>query len=454
MSGQIGPYGPNQNAPGGKPFPDVNEDQIEAAGGKVSAAAESLVTARRQVQYAALSTAWTSPSARPAWDDALDARENDVKIGHAVLSDIGDAMVKAAGYLRELRATYNQATEYLETNPDPSISPQDATMQHGMLVVAPSKPDPKAVAEYETVKRLRANTATEARSVLDFLGTQFTNASAVTFATPPTTPVKAVTPAGLVVPIVPGLGAPTGALFANGVPIWLTRGNNFEKDVLRQLGLSGSPKMFYRPPDDENLPSDYPRTRILGMPRGTFPDSTKADVLEIKSGTTEIGGKDPQIRAELELSERTGKPLNLIVEQQTDVDRGLRDEIESRGGAIYEKIPGEPGIFRDRGTGDLVRLQGAQGPNHDQLGRTPLTPEETRHVHETLRSNYAPAQDTSPPAQTEPYVTQQQLDHAYADNPDAEPPAPGVAPEEPVGPAEPVDPDLPELPDIFEDVIP
>lgn len=451
MSDGLGPLSPNQHAPGGKPFPDVHEDQIEAAGNKVSAAAESLVAARRQVHSAAVSTAWTSPSARPAWDAALDARESDVSVGHAVLSDIGDTMVTAAGYLRELRGTYNQAVFYLATNPDPSVS-QDAGGGMGSLATPIAKPDPKAVAEYEAVKRLRDNTATEARSVLDALGTQFSHASAVTFATPPTTPVNAVTPAGLVVPIVPAFGAPTGALFANGMPFQFPRGVNFEKGVLNDLGVSGLPKRFYRPPDDANLPANYPRTRILGKPRGSFPDSDKADVLEIKSGISKVSVRDPQIQAELELAKRTGRPFNLIVEEQTEVSKAdIRTINTQTGGSVYEQVPGQTNVYRDRLTGDLVHLQGAQGPDHDQLGRTPLTPDETRRVEEALRSNNAPPQSSAPPSQADPYVTQQQLDNAYADNPDAEPPAPGVVPEDPAGPAEPVDPELPEFP--FEGLI-
>lgn len=229
---------------------------------------------------------------------------------------------------------------------------------------------------------------------------------------------------------------------------------NFEKYLRTNLGVARFPKKLYRPPDDKNLPSNYPRTKGKGMPRGTFPDSDRAGVLEIKSGTTKVGINDPQIRAELELAKRTGRPFNLIVEEQTEVDRAdIRAINRMTGGSVYDAIRGEPNVYRDRLTGDLVRLQGAQGPNHDQLARTPLTPDETRRIEENLRSNNAPPQSSAPPPQDQPYVTQQQLDDAYANNPDAEPPAPAVAPEDPVGPAEPAEPELPEFPDIFEGLI-
>ncbi|MEP9382450.1 hypothetical protein [Nocardioides sp. KR10-350] len=439
-----------------QPFPDVTEDQIEAAGHKFSTAAGSMVGAKRGVHGATASRAWQSPTARPAWDDALEARESDLKIAHAVLDDLGDAMVKTAGYLRELRATYDQATFYLMTTPDPRVAPP-ATSLKDLMVPPAFKPDQKAVAEYEAVERMRDGAASDARFVLDQLGVQLSNASAVTFADPPTDPVHAVSDVGAVVPLGPAFGAPKGALFANGVPIQFGRGNKFESDILKELGLDKFPKSLFRPANDDDLPSDYPFTKSGRLPRGSFPDSRFADILEIKSGTTQINATDPQIRAELELANREGRPLNLVTESQTPVDEDLSSEIERTGGSVYDKVPGEPGVYYDRGTGEYVRLEGAQGPDSRDLGRTPLSPEETRDVQTRVHNQPPEQPETSPPQQEAPYVTQDELDKAWKDDPGGEPVAPGKpGVEEPGMPEEPEMPEMPELPEMpeFPEIIP
>ena len=103
----------------------------------------------------------------------------------------------------------------------------------------------------------------------------------------------------VIYPLAPAFGAPSGAVFANGVPIQFPKGQAFEKAVLRDLGISNQSKDFYRPTPDEADEFNLPFTKSGNLARGTFPDSTKAGLLEIKSGSsTEINMSSDQLQVQ------------------------------------------------------------------------------------------------------------------------------------------------------------
>lgn len=76
-----------------KAFPDVDPDQIEAAGRRFHSAASDLGTAQRSVRSVVGTRSWRSPEARPAWDSALIARASDIANADEVLTHVGNVLL-------------------------------------------------------------------------------------------------------------------------------------------------------------------------------------------------------------------------------------------------------------------------------------------------------------------------------------------------------------------------
>ena len=196
-----------------------------------------------------------------------------------------------------------------------------------------------------------------------------------------------------IIPIAPAFGAPSGAVFANGVPVQFPIGRAFEAQILRILGISGDAKSFFRP--DANGNYGLPRTASGRLYRGTFPDSMRGGLLEIKSGTTEITMNMPQMKVQQFIARQLGMKWNMVVSEDTPVNDDVVDAVARTGGGVYRQLPGQSDVFRDARTGQLVRLTGGGGVTGQDLTPQPLTPEEAHQISVAERAGTGGRTDRS-----------------------------------------------------------
>jgi hypothetical protein len=463
-------------------FPDVDPGEIESAGHQFQTASSSLSTAASSVRGVAGTSSWRSPSAKPAWDSAVEARASDIGNAHDVMTHVGNVLRTAGSELAKAKSEYDAAKFMMLIYPDPRAG--SITGSASDLLLNPLRPapavDPEALRQYEAQVRKANDAVDDAEYVLALCARELMAVSTgVTFAPLPTGGApRAVDPGTFaIIPFAPAFGAPSGALFANGIPVPLAKGRAFETQILKELGITGS-KNFFRPDKYGNY--NLPRTRSGTLYRGTFPDSMRGGVLEIKSGTTEISIGSPQIRLQLWVARTLNQPYNLITDSDTQVDPALLKATQGTGGSVYSRVPGNESTFYDRNTGEYVRLQGGTGPDADQLARTPITQEEAARISAAVRSQVEstskglggiitgggsePA-EPSLPGPSSPYVTEQEYDEAWSKadiSPEGDTPLPGMPEEEvpgapleepiepmPIEPVEPIEPIIP-----FEEIIP
>jgi hypothetical protein len=187
----------------------------------------------------------------------------------------------------------------------------------------------------------------------------------------------------------------------------------------------------------------------------------RADMLEIKSGTTEITMNNPQIKVQEFIARQLGTRWNIITEKDTPVSEEVVNAVQATGGSIYSRVPGEDSVFYDQIHNEYVRLTGGSGSSGQELSAEPLTPQETAQieaqVREELRLKFelqGSGGDSDQPTvegPSQPYVTQQQYDQAWSKadiSPSGDTPLPGEPAEnvpgeplEPTGPIEPVEPE-------------
>ena len=220
-----------------KPFPDVDPDAIEGAGHSFQQAAGQLSSAASQVQAAAATHSWSSPSARPAWDSTLDARRADISNAREVMSHIGNVLRTTGAELARAKATYQAVQlDIMWFHPDPRVG--SVTSLDGLLMPDPKPVDPQALAEYEAQVRKANQAVDDAEYVLALCARELLSVSnGVAFAPLPSGGAPpAVDPKTLaILPFAPAYGAPSGAIYVNGV--WLPRGRAFEAQILRELGI-------------------------------------------------------------------------------------------------------------------------------------------------------------------------------------------------------------------------
>ncbi len=397
-----------------EPFPDVDEDQIDAAGKAFHSSVSKLTSAGSKLSAAAATTTWQADAARPAWDSAITARQGDVAGASEVLGYVGDVLRSTAGAVREAHHQWAAAMAYLMyvfEYPDPPADPSDQQ-------------------QYQAYEKMGNDAVSDANYALALCASQLIKVTnGVNFPSVPSdAPGSAVASSSqgfTIFPLAPAFGAPAGAIFANGIPVQFTKGVNFESSVLRDLGIGQSSKDFFRPDSSGNY--NLPRTKSGSLYRGTFPDSTEADELEIKSGTTEIT-ESPQISVQLWVAKQLGIPYQMIVSKDTPVDPDLLAKVTATGGSVYSKVP-DSDLYYDHGTGQYVKLQGGAGASGKSLESTPVNqadidkiPAETRSQIESKAPYVAkpPAStDDGLPGSSEPYVTQQQYDQEWGEVPDA-----------------------------------
>ena len=104
-----------------QPFPDVDPDAITNAGSQFQQASTHLSTAGSTVQSVAGTTAWTSTSARPAWDSALAARRADIANAQSVTEHIGNVLRTTGADLARLKTDYGNAVFMMTIDPDPRV---------------------------------------------------------------------------------------------------------------------------------------------------------------------------------------------------------------------------------------------------------------------------------------------------------------------------------------------
>jgi hypothetical protein len=444
-----------------KQFPNVDPDQIEGAGHSYQQAAAELTSAAGRVRATAGTHSWTSSSARPAWDSTLAARTADISNAHEVMTHIGNVLRMTGAELARAKSRYQSVQlNILLFDPDPRAGSE--TSLGGLLSPDPKPVDPQALAAYEAQVRKANQAVDDAEYVLALCARELLSVSeGVAFAPMPSGAPTAVDPKTFaIIPLAPAFGAPSGAIYANGVPIQFVRGQKFEAQILRQLGISDQAKQFFRPNADGEY--ELPRTKT-GLYRGTFPDSMRAGLLEIKSGQTEISMNMPQIQVQRFIAEKLGIPWNLITERDTPVDPEVIDGIRASGGSIYSPEPGDDGVYYDRLNDQYVRLSGGTGPTASDLQVDPLTPDETAAMQSQIAANERLEHNlgglgggNDPPTvegPSQPYVTEQQYDDAWANanvSPDGDTPLPGTPEEQtPGGTLEPGDP-LPVEPEPIE----
>lgn len=446
-----------------QPFPDVDEDRIRLAAREVSGVVDLLVSARRRVATVGGSDSWRSPSARPSWDAALEQRAADLGAAREVSAHLRDVLTTAASQLSTYRGEYEAALFQVQLMGDPTRQ-FDPTLGGLLPGARPEPPDPGLVAAYERLVQRCNDIVADAEVCLALCASEMlAMTTGVSFAdpAPPIEFTPAVGPDRIIFPFGPAFGAPTSAIYVNGVPIHLTRGKAFEAAVLRELGITHEAKSFFRPDADGNY--NLPRTRGGRLYRGTFPDSMRLGVLEIKSGTTPITARAPQIRVQLWVARTLGREFNLVVSPRTPVEPALVRLAAGTGGSVYYAVQGN--TYYDVAEGRYVRLAGE--PHQE---RTPLTDEEVarlpRKVKEAIEritrnrppgpggTGGAGGSGSGPrPAGSSPYLTQAEYDQGRAAiGPDGlrhysasgiRPPTP--APQLPTGPILPL-PGLPALP--------
>ena len=455
-----------------KQFPDVDPDAIEGAGHSFQQAAGQLAGAAGGVRAVAGTRAWTSSSARPAWDSTLQARGADISNAHEVMSHIGNVLRMTGAELARAKSRYQAVQlDILLFHPDPRVG--GVTSLGGLLSPDPNPVDPHALAEYEAQVRKANQAVDDAEYVLALCARELLSVSgSVAFAPLPSGAPTAVDPmTGVIIPFAPAFGAPSGAIYANGVPVQFVRGQKFEAQILRALGISGEAKSFFRP--DANGNYQLPRTKT-GLFRGTFPDSMRAGLLEIKSGGTEITMKMPQMQIQRFIARTLGSKWNLITEENTPVSPEVVRGIRASGGSIYSPVAGNDEVYYDRLNDEYVRLSGGAGPAGNELQADPLTPEETTAMRAQIAANARLQHNlgemsggSDPPTvegPSQPYVTEQEYDDAWSKadiSPEGDTPLPGLpeeevpgAPLEPVEPIEPIEPVEPIIPIGPEEFIP
>ena len=451
-----------------KPFPDVDPDAVTAAGQKFQQAAALLVTAGSTVHRVSATTSWTSQAARPAWDSALSARRADVADAHEVTEHIGNVLRTTGAELARLKSEYQAATLMMLIYPDPRVG--HVKISGGIISPDASPVDPHALAQYMAQVTKANDAVDDAEYALALCARELMSVSAVTFPPLPSkAPGAAVDPSTFAIfPLAPAFGAPSGAVFANGVPVQFPTGRAFEAQILRTLGISGGAKQFFRPDAQGNYA--LPRTPSGRLFRGTFPDSMRAGLLEIKSGTTKVTMNSPQLRVQRFFANRLGLKWNLVVDEDTPVDQQVTDEVELTGGAVYRRVSGARDVFRNTSSNQLVRLRGGRGPDGKQLEETPLTAEEEHalSVAERLNNDGPSSPSNEPPVAegpSRPYDTGQEYTEQWSKadiSSDGDTPLPGTpTEEEPGGPLvpgtpveEPVTPVEPPIVIEPEDLIP
>ncbi len=441
---------------GVEPFPDVDPDQIEMAGHRYQQAASELSTAAGRVRALAGTNSWRSPSARPAWDASLESRAADIGNAHEVMTHIGNVLRTTGAELARCRSEYQSAQLMMLLNPDPRTGL--VTGLGNLLSPTPKPVDQHALDEYLAQVRKANQAVDDAEYVLALCARELMSVSGgVAFAPLPEGEPAAVDPkTGAIIPFAPAFGAPSGSIFANGIPIPFLRGQKFEAQMLRELGITQQAKDFFRPDADGNY--GLPRTKT-GLLRGTFPDSMRAGLLEIKSGSSEITMKMPQIQVQRFIARTLGIKWNFVTERDTPISPEVVRAVRATGGSIYSRVPGEDSVFYDRLHDEYVRLTGGTGPAGRELSAEPLTPAETARIDAQVRQDLrlehnlqGAGEDEAPTVAgpTQPYVTEQQYDQAWSNadiSPDGDTPLPGVqddSPGEPVGPAAPIEPVEPE----------
>lgn len=448
------------------PFPDVDEDRIRQGAREASGVVEHLMSARHGVATVRGSDSWRSPSARPSWDSALEQRAADFAAAREVTAHLQDVLTTAATQLGRYRDEYDQAVARVAAMGDPTQQ-TDPTLGGLLPGEPPEPPDPAQVAAYEKLVRHCNDIVADAEMCLAVCASEMLALTAGVTFVDPAPPIDFRSPVGpdrIILPFAPAFGAPSTAIYVNGVPIHLLRGRAFEAAMLRALGITGEAKSFFRP--DANGDYNLPRTRSGRFYRGTFPDSMRLGVLEIKSGTTEIQLNSPQIRVQLWVARTLGLSFNLIVSPKTPVELQLMQRVDATGGSVYYAIRGN--TYYDAVEDEYVRLRGE--PHRE---RTPLTAEEVETLPRKLRDAIEQMVGKEPPdgppaaggsggaqggpraSGHSPYLTQEEYQQGLSEvGPDGlrHYTAPGVRPPRagsplPTGPIVPL-PGLPALPPI------
>lgn len=431
-----------------KPFPDVDPDQIELAGHTYQKAAGDLATATTQVKTTAATTSWKSPSARPAWDSTLAARRADIGNAHEVMTHIGNVLRMTGTELSRAQSDYQLAQlTIMYSAPDPRVG--HVHLVGGAVVVPDDTPvDPQALAAYMAQVRKANKAVDDAEYVLALCARELMSVSeGVAFAPLPSGSPTAVDPTtNVIIPFAPAFGAPSGAIYANGVPVQFVKGQKFEAQILRELGISDEAKSFFRP--DANGNYSLPRTKT-GLLRGTFPDSMRAGLLEIKSGSTEITMKMPQIQVQRFIARTLRIPWNIITQRDTPVSPEVVRAVRATGGSVYSRVEGDDSVFYDEVNDEYVRLKGGGGASGRDLVANPVTPEERAQIETTIRNNerlehnLKGMDDGDEPTlegPDDPYITEQQYDDAWSKadiSPDGDTPLPGAPKDD--GPGEPLE---------------
>lgn len=361
-----------------QPFPDVDEDRIRLAAREVGGVVDLLASARHRVVTVGGSDSWHSPSARPSWDAALEQRALDLGAAREVSAHLRDVLTTAASQLSTYRGEYEAALFQVQLMGDPTRQ-FDPTLGGLLPGAQPEPPDPELVAAYERLVQRCNDIVTDAEVCLALCATEMlAMTTGVSFAdpAPPIDFTPAVGPGRIIFPFGPAFGAPTSAIYVNGIPIHLTRGKAFEAAVLRELGITHEAKTFFRPDADGNY--NLPRTRSGRFYRGTFPDSMRYDLLEIKSGTTPIRVDSPQIRVQLWVARTLRIPFNLALSPRTPVDPALIQAVRATGGSVLYQVQGN--TFYDAVKEEYVRAEA--GPPKKQIR---LTPEEVRELPSKVR---------------------------------------------------------------------
>jgi hypothetical protein len=382
-----------------QPFPEVYDDtNLTTIIGHLGEAIDDLESATGRVTTTRSTKSWRSPSARPSWDNALEQRAGDLSAAREAMEHFRDVIQTAKTQIGKYRGEYDAAKLQLTLyTPDPRV--RGGGSLEDLLNPNPPAPDPAAVKAYNDAVQNCNDIVRDAEICLALCAHELQSLSnGVTFAAPPPAADYAVTDQGnVILPFAPAFGAPRGAIFANGIPVQFSKGKTFEKSVLRALGISGESKSFFRP--DANGNYNLPRTKSGKIFRGTFPDSMRLGVLEIKSGTTTIDANSPQIRIQMWVARTLGKPFNLIVSKETPVDPALVRQARATGGSVYTAVQGN--TFYDKGTGEYVRLNG-----DPKQSRTVLTEEEVKSIPKAVRdaiekfNNKKPPPPPPPPAAT------------------------------------------------------
>lgn len=432
-------------------LPEVDLDGLGEMARLVSSAARDTRAAQQAIAPLPATTSWEATQARPAWNEALGARDLDLQVATRALEHAGRILELTARELGTSTSQYVKATWELRMLGDGTPPADDLS---DLLDPNRPGPDPQWQAQHDRLVRQANGAVDDAEYLLALCAKELLGvAGLLSPAVLPSQPVEVVHGyGGILLPIAPAWGAPSGALFVGGVPVPFKTGRAFEQQVLRSLGIAGGSKSFYRP--DANGNYNLPRTRSGRLYRGTFPDSMRAGLLEIKSGTSEIKLSSPQIRVQLWAARTLQTRMNLVVSEDTPVEGKLLNAISRTGGSVYRAVGGT-GLYVDEVTQETVRLTGGHGAGKDQLHRAPLSDEEYRGLSETVREAIDRFKNGGPPAggaspgggtapspapapsrgpATHPYVDQSEYYKAWGDATIVVPHQPGGVPIVPIVP--------------------